>query len=60
MPKDRRLSTGDGLFGCYTVFGGGGRVPERRGKAMVEITVKGEALTILFLVPALVRALRYR
>jgi len=28
--------------------------------AMVEITVKGEALSLLFLVLALVRVLRYR
>lgn len=34
--------------------------PRKEATAMVEITVKGEALTLLFLVLALVRALRYR
>lgn len=47
------------MFGCYTARGGGGQVP-KGGEAMVEITIKGEALTIVFIVLALVRALRYR
>lgn len=34
--------------------------PRKEAMAMVGITVKGDALTLLFLVLALVKALRYR